>query len=155
MIQQVVYLVSGSRLSLPEVTLGGGVATRVASIRSLGVVCVARTLLVQASGEAGEENNEGGKEQTDHCSKNGPHANRVMGLASATVLVDLVLDDAEEGEIDSHDDHGHNPGNRRDHGGQQSAKDTGAESEEEGDEGKTAGDWVENHHASERLSTVS
>lgn len=72
-------------------------------------------------------------------------------MGARAIAVDLVLDDAEEGKVDGHDDESDDPGDCSDEGGEQAAADTSAEREEEGDECERAGDGVEDHDASEAL----
>lgn len=56
---------------------------------------------------AREEDQEEGKEQADGPSKDGPHADREVGVAAAAIAVDVISDDDEKGEVAGH-------GNERD-----------------------------------------
>jgi len=75
-------------------------------------------------------------------------------MRSRSVAVDVILDDAEGDEISGHDDNGYNPGNGSDCGCEDSAAETGADGEEEGDECETGGDGVEDHDPSEGFGGV-
>jgi len=55
-------------------------------------------------------------------------------MTSASILVDVVLDDTEESEVACHDDKGDEPGNGRDHSCEDGTAETSAECEEEGNE---------------------
>ena len=72
-------------------------------------------------------------------------------MATAPILVNLVLNDSEGNEITSHGYDRDDECDCRDERGHQRAEDTGSECEEEGNEGKTAGNRVEDHDARERL----
>jgi len=105
--------------------------------------------------ETGEEDNECCEEKEDHCSQDRPHADGIIRMTSTAILVDMVLDDTEEHEIGDHNRECDDPGDRSDHRSKKSTADAGAESEEEGDECKTAGNWVEDHDAGEAFGGVS
>jgi len=96
--------------ALPEASLVGGGGC---SISSIGMLASMGSALVSSCWAAGEENNEGREEEEDHGSKNGPHADEVLGRASALVIVfivDVVLQDSEENKIRGHDYKSENPG---------------------------------------------
>jgi len=122
--------------------------TGVAGISVLGDLDI---IAVSARREASEEDDEHSEEQEDHSRKAGPHADAVDSVAAGAVLVDVVLDDAEHGEVDGHDDESHEPGDARHGGGEKSAAHARAGGEEECEECKSACYGVENHHACKTL----
>jgi len=66
----------------------------------------------------------------------------------------MVLDDSEEHEISDHNYECDDPGDSSDHGGEERAADASAKSEEEGNECKTAGNWVKDHNAGEGFGGI-
>jgi len=61
-------------------------------------------LLVHTSRAAGEQHKEECQEKSDGAGEDGPDAGGEVGMAAATVLVDVVPDNDEEGKIAGHDD---------------------------------------------------
>lgn len=145
------HLVPGA--ALPEVTLvGGGRSGSVTGIHDLAVL----VLLVHSAGAAGEEHEKSGNQEQDHGSKLSPHTNTKLGTASAgvSVGVDMVLDDAEEGEVASKNNDGDNPSEERSGSSKDGTDETCAESEEEGNEGESASNGVQDHDAGQGLGCV-
>ena len=126
---------------------GGGSGVWLLSMTSIA-------LLVQTARAASQEHNNGSQEDHDHSSQEGPDTRTPCGLASIIHIVDLVTDDAEEGEIGSENDDGDDEGegghNSRGDGTNESA----AERKEEGNECEAASNRVEYHNASQGFRGV-
>ena len=75
-------------------------------------------------------------------------------MASRSVAIDVVLDNAKQDEVASHHDKRDNPRHGCYHGCHQCTEDTSSESEEECDECKTASDRVEDHDAGKSLRCI-
>jgi len=75
-------------------------------------------------------------------------------VTSASILVDVVLDDAEESEVACHNHNGDEPGNGRDHRSHDCTAEACAESKEEGDECEATCDGVEDHYSSQGLRGI-
>lgn len=119
---------------------------RIPRIRILRAVS-SRPILMHARREAGEEDDERREEQQNHRREDSPHANGVVGVRSAAVLVDFVLDDSERDEVARHGHDRDYECDGRHEGREQGTAGAGAEREEEGDECEAAGDGVEDHDA--------
>jgi len=124
---------------LPEVSACLGSIPSIASLRSTVVFSM------HSLGQTSEQHNDGTEEQTDHSSQDCPHSDGVERMTSASILVDVVLDDAEECEVACHGDNGDEPCDGSDHGGEDGTADSSAECEEEGNECKTTSDGVKDH----------
>ena len=135
--------------ALPEASPAGRPGTIVSSL--LARVAI---LSVHSRREASEQHDEGREEQDNHGRKNRPHAGTEHGVASASIAVDVALDDAEKNEIRYHDHEGNEPGHSSDHCCEDSAADSRAEREEERDECHAAGDRVEDHDTRECLRGI-
>jgi len=75
-------------------------------------------------------------------------------MASTAILIDVVLDDAEEGKIACHGHESDEPGDCRHHGSEDCAAEACTECHEKGDECETAGDGVEDHDSSQGLCGI-
>jgi len=75
-------------------------------------------------------------------------------VASTSILVDVVLNDAEKCEVACHDHNGDEPGDGRDHGCHNGTAEACAESKEEGDECEATCDGVEDHDSSQGLRGI-
>jgi len=138
--------------ALPETSLGSG-----GSITGISMFGAAEVILVSSGREASEEDDEGGEEEEDHGRNQRPHSHGVFSFAAALVLamiVDVVSDDAEEGQVSGHDHHGEDPGEGCGQRRKQCAADTGTKSEDEGNECHAGDDGVENHHTRQRLGGI-
>lgn len=133
--------------TLPEVSPRGGSPP-------ISTLLGGAILSVHSRREASEEHNERGKEEDNHRRENCPHANGVEGVAATAILVDMVLNDSKEHEICDHNYERYKPGDSRDHGGKDGTADTGSKREEEGNEGQTASDRVQDHDSREGLRGV-
>jgi len=139
--------------ALPESSSRRGGSVRVTRVGNLAVVH--GRLSVSPGAAALEQDDEGREEEQDHGGEDGPHAYREVGVAACTIIVDVVLDDAEGDKVGDHDDEGDDPGQSGDNGSEQRAEDARAEGEEEGDECKTAGDGMQDHDAGESVRGVA
>lgn len=143
-------LVPGSTTrSLPKVSLSLSRIPRIPSLRSailsLTMVSLRKTC---------KQHHERTKEQANHSRKRSPHSDRVIGVTSTPILVNVILDDAKQRKITCHDHESDEPCNSRDHGGEDGAAETSAEREEEGDECQAAGDGVEDHNAGQGFGGI-
>lgn len=140
------HLVLGA--SLPETSPLDGGTIGVAALIYFGSIVASA---VHPSAEAGEQDNESGKEEENQGGKNCPDTRTKFGVRSRAVVVDMVLNDAKESEIAgkgyNHDDEG----NSRCDSCEDGTTDTSAQGKEESNEGKSSGNWVENHDAGESL----
>jgi len=105
--------------------------------------------------KAGEQDHESGEEQQDHSSENCPDARTELCMRARAILVNVVLDNAKEGEITSQS---YDDDDKRDRGcddTEDSATDTGPKSEEEGNKGESGSNRVKNHHTGEGLGGVN
>jgi len=114
---------------LPEMSLRR--RGSISSITSLGSTVV---FSMHSLGEASKQYHESAEEQTEHSSQSCPHSNGVECMTSASILVDVILNDAEERKVACHDDNGDEPGNGSDHCCEDGTAETSAECEEEGNE---------------------
>jgi hypothetical protein len=106
------------------------------------------------STEASEQNHESAEEQKDQCSKNGPDARAKFGVRARSVVIHVVLDDAEEGEITGQSYHNDDECDGRHERCEDGPTDTRSEGKEEGDKGKSSSNWVEDHDTRESLCGV-
>lgn len=111
-------------------------------------------LPVHSRGTARKKNKDCSKEQAKHSNEQCPHRGREISIASASIVVHVSLDNSEKYEISDHDDDSDDPGDDGHHCCCNGTAEARSESEEEGDEGYTAGDWVENHDAGEGFGGV-
>jgi hypothetical protein len=81
-------------------------------------------LLVHTRRAAGEQHEEECQEESDGAGENGPDAGGEVGMAAASVLVDVVPDNDEEGKIAGHDNQRDDEG----YGGNERCKEGAAES---------------------------
>lgn len=91
----------------------GGRSVNVPGVTMLGVA--SGSVLVHTCGEACEEDDEGCEKEEDHGCENGPHADRVVSVRSAAVLIDFVLDDTKGYKVARHRYNCDDEGDRRDH----------------------------------------
>lgn len=134
-------------------TSGIPCSSPVASIHDLAVVLV---LAVHSAGAACEEHEHCADQQGNHSYEQRPDARSIGRRASAAVVgsVDVVLEYAKQSEVACEHNDGDDPCNKGSHGCENSPAETSSESHEEGDECETAGNWVEDHNASERLCGI-
>lgn len=104
--------------------------------------------------EACKQHNERREEQTHHRGKHSPHPDIKSRMAVTPILIDLVLDDAKQGEIARHNHDGDDERDEGDHGCEDGAEEPSTKSEEESNECQAAGNGVQHHHASERFGGV-
>lgn len=140
------HLVLGA--SLPETSPLDGGAVGIAALIYFGSIVASA---VHPSAEAGEQDNESGKEEENQGGKNCPDTRTIFGVRSGTVVIDMVFNDGEESKITgkgyNHDDEGDGRCDSCEDG----TTDTSAKSKEESNEGKSSGNWVENHDTGESL----
>jgi len=86
-----------SAATLPEASPARGVSA------SISRLLIRAILSMHPRRAASEQHDERCKEQDNHRNKNRPHANGVVGIAAAPVVVDMALDDTEEHEVYNHD----------------------------------------------------
>jgi len=110
--------------------------------------------LMQSRGAAGEQDNKGAEEQAHHGHEEGPDSSGEHGVVASAIAVDLILDDAPGDEISDHDNQGHDPGEGGDEGCEDGAAPAGTESEQERDEGDSAGNRVQDLNSGKAVSGV-
>jgi len=109
---------------------------------------------VHPGGETRKKHNEGREEERNHGRQDSPHSDGVIGVASASVPVDVILDDAEEHEVGGHYHERDDPGYGCHERGQQGAAETSAKREEESNKCEAARDGVEDHDAGEGFRRI-
>lgn len=90
-----VELVLDLHISQTSVICRHGFVSAIVLLRSSTAPSTSRAAAapVPACLEAAEEHEEHGEEEQDHGGETGPHADGVVGVTSAAVVVDVVLDD--------------------------------------------------------------
>jgi len=108
----------------PEASAGGRGRSRGHAINITGLLGDVVSASVHARGATREEHEEEGEEEDDGGGEDGPCADGEEGVAAAAVLVDVVPDNGEQGEINGHDDEGEDEGDGSDTGSEEGAAET-------------------------------
>lgn len=118
------------------------------------VLADARLPLLLPRAEAREKDDEHSQEQQHHGCETSPHADRVIGMRAFVLLVDVVFDSPEEGEINRHDRHRQRPCDERNQGAEDRSNDPSTHAQGASEERNCARDRVEYHHIGQSIHTV-
>ena len=136
--------------TLPEVSASARLGS-ISSISSLGSPVV---FSMHSLRETSKQHHESTKEQTQHSSQRSPHSHGIECMTSTSIRIDMILNDAEQRKVASHNDKGNQPSNGSNHSSENGTAETSAESEEKGNECKTAGNGMKDHDASQCLGGI-
>lgn len=90
--------------SLPEMSLR---RPRRPNISSLGLARPGTLMLsMHPARKAREQHNKRREKEANHSRKHRPHSRGIVGMTVAPILIDMVLDNAEQREVASHNDDG-------------------------------------------------